>query len=317
MSAPLPPGRSPWTFELVDLPPLGSGLLVRIHHCIADGRALVGLLGQLADGGVVSDLPPPPRRTAPRRSLARRVCGPLVDLVRLFRRARDPANLLRRALSGRKSVAWSEAIPLDALKAIASAHEDHLADVLLAAVAGALNRYARDQGKEPRSIHALLPVAGAPDPSGGDLGNHYASVFVSVPAGVDDRRIRLEAIEGSMAIVRSSGQSRIATALMNLAGSLAPGLERWALRWGARRASLVVSSLAGPTKPLRVAGQPLGAVVIWAPAPASIGLSLTLFGYAGAIRLGVLADRAVIERPEQLVAAFQAEVDELRGQALR
>lgn len=40
MNAPLPPDSSPWSFELVDLAPAGSALLVRIHHCIADGRAL-------------------------------------------------------------------------------------------------------------------------------------------------------------------------------------------------------------------------------------------------------------------------------------
>ena len=49
MSAPLPRDQSPWSFDLVDLAPAGSALLVRIHHCIADGRALVALLEQLAD----------------------------------------------------------------------------------------------------------------------------------------------------------------------------------------------------------------------------------------------------------------------------
>lgn len=99
---------------------------------------------------------------------------------------------------------------------------------------------------------------------------------------------------------------------MRVVGRVAPGLERRAMRWGSRRASLVVSSLAGPKMRLHLAGQPLGAVVIWAPAAATIGLSITLFGYAGAIRLGVLADSAVIDRPEQLVEAFQGALDELR-----
>ena len=48
---------------------------------------------------------------------------------------------------------------------------------------------------------------------------------------------------------------------MRVAGSVAPGIEHRAMRWGARRASLVVSSLAGPRVPLSLAGQPLGAVV--------------------------------------------------------
>ena len=137
-------------------------------------------------------------------------------------------------------------------------------------------------------------------------------MFVSLPIAVADPQARLAAIARDMAVLRSGGQSRMAIGLMRLAGTVAPGIERRAMRWWARRASLVVSSLAGPKTPLRLAGQPLGAVVVWAPAPASIGLSLTFFGYAGALRLGVLADSAVIDRPEELVAAFQPAIDELR-----
>jgi diacylglycerol O-acyltransferase len=316
MNAPLPPERSPWTFEVVDLIPLGSALLVRIHHCIADGRALVALLEELADEnfGEASGAgeQQSPSRISSGPAGAHRFFGQLAGLLRLFTRSGDPVSLLRRPLDGRKCVAWSEPIPLDAIKEIATAHGHHVADVLLAGVAGALDRYARDHGQVPRSVHALLPVAAPSKASASALGNHYASVFVSLPAAVDDPQVRLSTIARDMAVLRSSGQSRIAGRLMRVAGSVAPGIERRAMRWGSRRASLVVSSLAGPKKPLRLAGQPLGAVVIWAPAPATIGLSITLFGYAGAIRLGVLTDSAVINRPEQLVVAFQAAIDELR-----
>jgi diacylglycerol O-acyltransferase len=312
MNAPLPLDRSPWSFELVDLLPVGSALLVRIHHCIADGRALVAVLEELADEGVGAGDESSKVRTSPASGRRPRFLGQLASLFRLFTRSGDPAGLLHRPLNGRKCVAWSEAIPLDAIKAMAAAHGHHVADVLLAGVAGALDRYARDHGQVPRSLHALLPVAAPSAASAGELGNHYASVFVSLPAAVDDPRARLATIARDMAVLRSGGQSRIAGGLMRVAGSVAPGIERRALGWGARRASLVVSSLAGPKMPLHLAGQPLGAVVIWAPAAATIGLSVTLFGYAGAIRLGVLTDSAVIDRPEQLVVAFQAALDELR-----
>lgn len=320
INAPLPPEQSPWTFELVDLLPSGSALLVRIHHCIADGRSLVALLEQLSDRGAdgasdESSRPtegqsPTPKSSPPTR--AHRFFRQLAGLFR-FPLSRDPVSLLRRPLNGRKCVAWSEAIPLDPIKAIAAAHRHHVADVLLAGVAGALDRYAREHGQVPRSVHTLLPVAAPSKASDGELGNHYASVFVSLPAAVDDPRARLEMIARDMAVLRSGGQSRVASGLMRVAGSVAPGLERRAMRWGSRRASLVVSSLAGPKRTLHLAGQPLGGLVIWAPAAATIGLSITLFGYAGAIRLGVLTDSAVIDRPEQLVVAFQAALGELRG----
>jgi hypothetical protein len=55
---------------------------------------------------------------------------------------------------------------------------------------------------------------------------------------------------------------------------------------------------------------------VWAPAAASVGLSVTFFGYAGTLGLGVLADGAVIDRPEELVAAIGAAFEELRRGAL-
>jgi diacylglycerol O-acyltransferase len=314
MNAPLPPDSSPWSFELVDLAPAGSALLVRIHHCIADGRALVSLLEELADDtfSVREGTPPGPRPSGPGR--LHRFFGGLTGLLRFLTLSRDPVGLLRGPLDGHKRIAWSESIPLESVKSIARARGHHVADVLLAGVAGALDRYQRNHGQAPRSVRALLPVAvpsEASKASEAGLGNHYASVFVRLPVVVADPQARLEAVAGDMSVLRSSGESRMAIGLTRLAGGLAPAVERWAVRRWSRRASLVVSSLAGPAGPLHIAGQPLQAIVIWAPAPASIGLSLTFFGYAGALRLGVLADAAVIDRPEELVTAFRAAIDEL------
>ena len=147
MSAPLPRDRSPWTFDLVDLVPGGSALLVRIHHCMADGQALVALLEELADEApheeeATAHRPPPSRRSHRRRGLF----GQLAGLFRFLTLSGDPESALRRPLGGHKRVAWSEAISLDAVKSIARARGHHVTEVLLAAVAGALDRTMRDQG---------------------------------------------------------------------------------------------------------------------------------------------------------------------------
>jgi diacylglycerol O-acyltransferase / wax synthase len=311
MSAPLPPGRSPWSLELVDLTPDGSALIVRFHHCIADGRALVSLLEELADGNgrAREGSSPGPGAVGPDRRgrLLRRLAG----LFRFLTLSDDPDSFLHRPLGGLKRVAWSESIPLDAVKSIARARGYHVADVLLAGVTGALARYERDHGQAPRSIRALLPVAAPSESSHDGLGNHYASVFIRLPIAATDPRARLEVIARDMVAVRNGGELRMAIGLMRLAGAAAPAIALWAVRWWARRASLVVSSLAGPTVPVQLAGRRVRSIVVWAPAAASVGLSVTFFGYAGALRMGVLADSAVIERPEELVAAFRDAIDEL------
>ncbi|MBI5275293.1 MAG: wax ester/triacylglycerol synthase family O-acyltransferase [Burkholderiales bacterium] len=55
---PLDRKRPLWQFHLVEDYDGGSALMVRIHHCIADGIALISVTMSLVDGG----LPPPERR---------------------------------------------------------------------------------------------------------------------------------------------------------------------------------------------------------------------------------------------------------------
>lgn len=56
---PLDRNRPLWQFHLVENYRGGSALMVRIHHCIADGIALISVTQSLVDGGS----PPPPRRS--------------------------------------------------------------------------------------------------------------------------------------------------------------------------------------------------------------------------------------------------------------
>lgn len=55
---PLDPAHPLWQFELVEHYQGGSALIARLHHCIADGIALISVMMSLVDGGAE-----PPRRT--------------------------------------------------------------------------------------------------------------------------------------------------------------------------------------------------------------------------------------------------------------
>ena len=60
---PLDRKRPLWQFHLVEDYQGGSALMVRIHHCIADGIALISVTTSLVDGGA-----PPPERSAKHKS---------------------------------------------------------------------------------------------------------------------------------------------------------------------------------------------------------------------------------------------------------
>jgi WS/DGAT/MGAT family acyltransferase len=65
-STPLNPARPLWQFHLVDNYAGGSALVARIHHCYADGIALVQVMLSMTDAAPNGPpaLPPPPRRQA-------------------------------------------------------------------------------------------------------------------------------------------------------------------------------------------------------------------------------------------------------------
>jgi WS/DGAT/MGAT family acyltransferase len=60
VSTPLDPNRPLWQYQLVESYDGGSALIVRIHHCIADGIALIGVLLSLTDQSADAASPPPP-----------------------------------------------------------------------------------------------------------------------------------------------------------------------------------------------------------------------------------------------------------------
>lgn len=54
IGTPLDPAKPLWQFQLVEHYEGGSALIVRIHHCIADGIALIGVLLSLADDSPIA-----------------------------------------------------------------------------------------------------------------------------------------------------------------------------------------------------------------------------------------------------------------------
>ena len=80
-TTPLDPAHPLWSFHLVEHYEGGSAILVRIHHCIADGIALMSVTMSVTDGGAD---PPRRRRAAPDEEsdwLADAVLKPLTDLT--------------------------------------------------------------------------------------------------------------------------------------------------------------------------------------------------------------------------------------------
>ena len=186
MGTPLDPTKPLWQLHVVDNFNGGSALICRLHHCIADGLALVQVLlaaadlepdapllavedGVRRDGGLLDKLLKPIATTVNWTTrgaefLLRESLETLVDPSRLLTPARVAADGMaalgkllftlpdhRTILRGRCGVAkravWTAPLPVVEVKAIGSGLGCTVNDVLLAAVSGALGRYLEGRGQ--------------------------------------------------------------------------------------------------------------------------------------------------------------------------
>jgi diacylglycerol O-acyltransferase len=95
--APLDREKPLWDMYLLDGPGDGSAVIVRIHHCIADGIALAGVMLSLTDPSPGEAGRPPRRAASPRRPSERRA-SPLRAIAGSLGSALEPAavELARR-----------------------------------------------------------------------------------------------------------------------------------------------------------------------------------------------------------------------------
>lgn len=180
MGTPLDPTKPLWQLHVVDNFNGGSALVCRLHHCIADGLALVQVLLATADlepdapllaaedevrhhDGLLSRLLKPFASTViwttrGAELLVRESLEAVVDPSRLLTPARlaadsmaalgklvftlpDRRTLLRGQCGVAKRAVWTAPVPVTEVKAIGNGLGCTVNDVLLAAVSGALGRY--------------------------------------------------------------------------------------------------------------------------------------------------------------------------------
>ncbi|HSP20219.1 MAG TPA: wax ester/triacylglycerol synthase domain-containing protein, partial [Myxococcaceae bacterium] len=117
-SGTLPENRPPWRFHVLPYQD-GTALVIRIHHAIADGLALVHVLLSLADQPAEirmadgAEQPGAPRQRTVLDSVARATrlvpegAGHLASLARLLLLSPDPGTRFKGPLGVQKALVWS------------------------------------------------------------------------------------------------------------------------------------------------------------------------------------------------------------------
>jgi len=242
-----------------------TAILVRVHHCLADGIAGVGLMNVLMDPEPVSHAPgkeaPPFHRPRPRdagmspveglvnsfSSMVERLLAMQSEVVDFAQRrlAETPqgsppeVNGLLPALPvpaerlpfnivcrGPQRIAWGE-IPMAEIKAVREATGATVNDVVITVLTSALRRYAELQGAKlkGRLLRIAVPVNTRGSGSPGELGNRISFLPVSVPLGVRSPRRLLAAVHDSMQSLKNSHAAEFVGMAGGLLAMIPPPLQ--------------------------------------------------------------------------------------------
>jgi WS/DGAT/MGAT family acyltransferase len=279
------------------------GLLIRLHHVVADGMAALALLAplfELADTGSPAPPPEEDNKSEPgpfgRRVLsAFRRGGQLVALLPargkqlaiLLQQARSPRLSLNRPVGPGRRLTLLRA-DLAATKAVAHAHGGKVNDVVLAAVAGGTRRWLESRGelRSDLSINVSLATSIRRREDPRSTGNRVGIRVVRIPVGEPDPIRRLKQIVA-------------ATTAQRLLPPYQPSgrlLQRWMVRVmnHQRLVNLIVSNLPGPPVRLTFAGCPVLEMFQVGLVQGNLAIGVGVLSYAGQLNFDVVSDADVI-----------------------
>ncbi|GAA1797561.1 wax ester/triacylglycerol synthase domain-containing protein [Agromyces neolithicus] len=302
MVTPVPRDRPLW--ELLVVPgvaPRSVGVVLRIHHAIADGYAAVRLGEVLMDpvdasatitpAGANPESAAPgwtPFSGSPGAAELRMIASGLWRTATMFWH-RVPRTRLLGRIGPRRGVGFAES-DLAALGAAARAVDATVNDALLVAVAAAVEAALRSHGESvPETLLTSVPVALA---RRGDSGNAVGVMLVPLPTHEGDLGRRLRHVAALTRRAKHDARSR---------GTFELTRTRLGARLFMRLAHhqrvivMFVSNVAGPRHPLALAGARLRRVWPITAIQGNVRLGVTAISYDGLLRCAVHCDADALD----------------------
>jgi diacylglycerol O-acyltransferase len=242
-----------------------TATVVRIHHCMADGIAGVGLMNVLMDTEPISHAPakktphfhrPPPRDAETSAveglvnsfsSIVQRLLAMQKEVLDFARKngagdSQESPSDINRLLPefpapaerlpfnivcrGPQKIAWGE-IPMAQIKAVREVTGTTVNDVVITVLTSALRRYAELQGAKlkGRLLRIAVPVNTRGNGHPGELGNRISFLSVSVPLDVRNPRKLLAAVHDRIQSLKNGHAAEFVGLGGTLLGMIPPALQ--------------------------------------------------------------------------------------------
>jgi WS/DGAT/MGAT family acyltransferase len=352
LERPLDRKRPLWEVWLIEgLADDAAALVAKVHHCIVDGIAGVGVLANLLSLEP-RDTPDPPDQWTPRpapspRQLVRdearrRVRGsfaagravmealtrPQVGLGHLgaaagglWRLAQSsltpaPVTPFNQPIGPHRQVTWLS-LDLERLKRVKRRLGGTVNDVVLTCVAGAMRALFARHGETPPQeiVRAAVPVSVRTREDAAAPGNRVSIWIVPLPLGPRDPRERFSIVNTTTEQLKERNHAAGAAVLTQAADWTGGTILSWAVRLlaSARIYNVIVTNVPGPPVPLYLLGARLRAAYPHLPLFENQGLGIALLSYLDRLYVGLTADWNQAALAEEFAVDLEAAVDQLAG----
>jgi len=319
-------------------------MLMKIHHCIADGIATMHILSGLSDSGegdtFANEIRAANEDGAKPFNLPSVSLNPLAWANGLWRFATSATGAAVLAIEGAVELTagliltaapsslagpvttmrrYSAArVSLDDIAEIRHKFGVTLNDVALAAITASYRSALVRRGEQPRrnSLRTLVPVSMRSNDAKDVADNRVSIMLPFLPVDKDDPEEQLRAVHRRLTRTKSSGQRQAGGVFVAAVNVMPFPLTAWAVRALTRLPQRGVVALAtnvpGPRKRLRIMGREVLCVLPVPPIALQLRTGIAIVSYGDELVFGITADYDTAPDVDELARGIEEGVARLR-----
>lgn len=319
-------------------------LLLKVHHCMADGIAATHLFARLSDEGdpetfatrIRGAKTPPTRQGialpdltfnpldwisgiwhasfAVTSAAARAVQGAIEVAGGLFRPVatttlNGPLATMRRYATARVS--------LDDVATVRKAFGVTVNDVALAAITDSYRGILMRRGERPQhnSLKTLVPVSIRSGEAADKTDNRVSLMLPDLPVDVEDPLQQLHVVHERLTRTKCSGQRQAGTAFVSAANLIPFALSAWTVRTltrlPQRSVATVATNVPGPRNLLRIMECNVIRLLPIPPIAMQLRTGIAMLSYADDLVFGITADYDAAPDVDELAEGIEQAVERL------
>ena len=317
-------------------------ILIKVHHCIADGIAATRLLDRLCDDGGGGSFATQIRAAhEPARAGVRLpaiTLNPITWISDAWRASVGVTTAAAQAVQGAAQLAGALLRPtpssltgpvtdmrryataevsLEAVERVCDGFGVTVNDVALAAITDSFRNMLIRRGELPRanSLRTLVPVSIRSNDAVDKTDNRVSVMLPCLPVEIDDPVEQLRTVHARLSRAKDSGQRQAGSIFVSAANAIPFPFVAWTLRALTRLPQRGVVTLAtnvpGPRKRLHIMGREVVRLLPIPPLALQLRTGIAILSYADHLVFGIVGDYDATPEIDELARGIKRAVGRL------